>query len=216
MSFDVIVCEQRSDEWRAARAGRLTGSVCADMLAEVKSGESAKRRDLRYRLVAERLSGVPQEGGYVSPEMQWGIDKEADALAAYEALTGNIAMPVGFVAMRDVLMGCSPDGVVGEFDGLVSLKCPKTATHVRYLRESSIPSDYMPQILCELYVTGAKWCDFMSYDPRLPEHLQTFLMRYERDEKAIAEFARKAALFLEECATEESALRGWSVLKEAV
>jgi hypothetical protein len=79
-----------------------------------------------------------------------------------------------------------------------------------------VPSDYVPQILCELYVTGAQWCDFLSYDPRLPENLQTFLIRYERDEKAIDEFARKAAIFLEECALEESALRGWSVLREAV
>lgn len=216
MNRTVFTMEQRSADWYDARLGRLTGSRAAAMLSEIKSGESAKRRDLRYDLVCERLTGRSQDNGYVNADMQWGIDHEAEAVAAYEAATGQIAMPVGFVSLTDLMAGCSPDGVIGDFEGLVSIKCPKTATHVRYLRENRIPPDYLPQIVCELWVTGAQWCDFVSFDPRLPDHLQTFLIRYERDLAAVSAFAMKATQFLQEVDEEEAALKGWRVLKEAV
>ena len=203
--FTVNTCDQRTPEWFAARAGRLTGSVAAAMLA---GAETAKRRDLLYRLVTERLTGQPQEDdGFKSAAMTWGTEHEAEALAAYEARTGQIAMPVGFVALNHMPMGCSPDGVIGDMEGLVSLKCPKTSTHVSYLRANRVPPDYMPQVLCELFVTGAQWCDFMSYDPRLSEGLQTFLIRYKRDEAAIAAFETKARAFLAEVETELAALQ---------
>ncbi len=203
--FDVLDCEQRSAEWFIARAGRLTGSVADAMLA---GADTAKRRDLLYRLVTERLTGQPQEDdGFKSAAMTWGTDHEAEAIAAYEARTGLIAVPVGFVALRDVLAGCSPDGAVGDWEGLVSIKCPKTSTHVGYLRAGKVPTNYLPQCLAELWVTGAQWIDFMSYDPRLPAGLDTFLVRYKRDEKAVADFERKALAFLSECDNELAALQ---------
>jgi putative phage-type endonuclease len=207
--FQVINCEQRTPEWFEARAGRLTGSVAADVLAKGRgSDEAVGRRDLRLRLAIERLTGQPQEDAFANDATRWGVEHEAEAIAAYEARTGEIAMSVGFVAHNDMLAGCSPDGVIGDFAGLVSIKCPyKTAIHIGYLRDGRIPPAYLPQTLMELWITGAAWCDFVSYDPRLPAGLQTFLYRYERDEAAIAEFARKAEAFLAEVDNEVMALR---------
>jgi hypothetical protein len=167
------------------------------------------------------LTGLPQEDFAGNAATEWGNAHEAEAIAAYEAHTGHIAMPVGFVALRDTLAGCSPDGVIRDYEGTVSIKCPhKTAIHIGYLRDGRVPSAYLPQVLCELWVTGAQWCDFLSYDPRVPEGLQTFLVRYQRDEAAIADFEKKALAFLAEVDAEVQALRTMAnlpaVLAEAV
>lgn len=194
----ILTTTQRTPEWFAARVGMFTASTASDMLATIKTGEAAKRRDLRMRLVCERLTGQPQEGGFVNAEMQRGIDKEAEAFAAYEALTGEMATTVGFVAHDTLLAGCSPDGEIGGFTGLLEVKCPKTSTHVGYLRNKGVPSDYVPQMVHALWITGAQWCDFVSFDDRLPAHLSLFVVRLNRDEKQIASYALAADLFLKE------------------
>lgn len=194
----ILTTTQRTPEWFAARVGMFTASTAADMLAQIKTGEAAKRRDLRMRLVCERLTGQPQENGFVSADMQRGIDKEADAFAAYEALTGELANAVGFVAHDTLRAGCSPDGEISGFAGLLEVKCPKTSTHVGYLRAKTVPSDYVPQMVHALWITGAAWCDFVSFDDRLPAHLQLFVMRLNRDEKQIASYQLAAELFLSE------------------
>lgn len=203
----VHACEQRSDAWRALRVGRLTGSCADAMMAQIKTGEAAARRDLRARLVAERLTGRPQESAYTNDEMRWGVEHEAEAIAAYESTRGLITMPVGFVSLVEHMAGVSPDGVIGDFEGLVSIKCPKTATHLATLQDGRVPSGYRGQCLAELWVTGAKWIDFFSFDPRLPDYLQTFCVRMERDNDAIAEFERKALLFLAEVDSAVAALQ---------
>lgn len=197
-----IVCDsQRSDEWFQARLGRVTSSRVDDMLASVKDPkkEAAGRRNLRVQLVLERLTGQVQEDGYVSKDMQRGADTEGDAFAAYEALTGNLVQRAGFIAHDDLLAGCSPDGYIGEFDGLLELKCPKSATHLDYIRSKSIPGDYYRQITHQLWITGAKWCDFVSYDPRFPEPLRLLIERVERDEAAMKAHELLVRRFLAEC-----------------
>lgn len=198
MSFTVLMADQRSPEWRAARCGRLTGSRACDMLAKIKSGEAAARRDLRLQLVCERLTGIPQDDGYTSKEMQHGLDAEPDAFAAYEARTGQLVRRTGFLAHTDLLAGCSLDGDVGNFRGVVELKCPKSATHLRYLRGGVPPSDYVPQIVHALWMTGAAWCDFVSFDDRFPPALQLFCVRVERNEGDIAAYELMVRQFLAE------------------
>jgi putative phage-type endonuclease len=210
--FTVITAEQRSPEWFAARAGRLTGSVAADMLATIKSGEAAARRDLRMRLVCERLTGQPQEDSFVNAAMQRGIDMEPMAFSAYEAQTGLVAVRSGFLSHALHMAGCSLDGHVGNFEGIVELKCPKSSTHLKYLREGGIPKDYLPQILHNLWISGAQWCDFLSFDDRFPADMQVFYVRVERDDKAIAEYEAKALAFLGEVETEVNSLKGWKVV----
>lgn len=212
-NFTVIDAPQRSPEWFAARAGRLTGSKAADAMSFLKGGkESAARRDYRFQLVAERLSGQPQEDGYVNEAMQRGIDKEPDALGAYEVLTGRVGRKSGFLSHDTILAGCSLDAHVGDFSGIVEIKCPKTVTHLKYLRAGVVPEDYLPQITHNLWISGAAWCDFLSFDDRLPENMRTFLVRVNRDEKAIAAYVEAATKFLSEVDLEVSSLRGWSVV----
>ena len=190
--------EQRTSDWFDVRLGKLTGSSAADMLATIKSGEAAARRDLRTRIVLERITGRGQEDGYVNAVMQRGIDLEPAAMAAYEMLTGQIALTCGFVSHDSMPAGCSPDGYVGEWQGLLSLKCPKSATHLGYLKSGVFPKDYEPQMLHELWITGAEFYDFLSFDDRFPDELQAFYVRVPRDEAAVQAYAVKAEAFLAE------------------
>ncbi len=189
---------QRSAEWFAARLGKLTASRAGDMLATIKSGEAAARRDLRTQLVCERLTGTCQDDVFINDAMQRGMDKEADAFAAYEALTGELAHTVGFIAHDTALAGCSPDGVIGDFAGLLECKCPKSATHLKYLRAGKVPPDYLPQLTHSLWVTGAPWIDFVSFDDRFPDSLRIFQVRVQRAECDLLGYELAATLFLSE------------------
>jgi predicted phage-related endonuclease len=209
--FTEIAAEQRSEAWFAARVGRLTGSAAKDMLATVKAGEAAARRDLRARLALERLTGQPQEDAYVNADMQRGIDLEPVAFNAYEALTGVMVQRSGFLAHTDLLVGCSLDGHVGDFDGIVELKVPRSANHLRYLKGGVMPAEHMAQVTHNLWVTGAAWCDFMSFDNRFPGPLQVFRVRVPRDEKVIAAYEKEATAFLLEVAAEYEAVAAMAV-----
>ena len=212
MSFTVHTAPQRSPEWFAARAGRLTGSRAADVLAVIKTGEAAARRDYRMQLVCERLTGQPQDDGFINAAMQRGIDMEPAARAAYEALTGNVAVETGFLAHDEHLAGCSLDGQVDGFVGILEAKCPKSATHLKYLRDGVVPKDYLPQITHNLWITGAAWCDFLSFDDRFPLELQTFLIRVTRVDVDINAYETSVFAFLAEVNMEVNALKGWKVM----
>jgi putative phage-type endonuclease len=205
-SFEVIDAEQRSPEWFRARAGRVTASRAADMLAKTKSGYSTSRKNLLVQLVAERLTGLPQEDNYQSPAMLRGIELEPKAFAAYEATTGQMATKVGFLAHLDQPIGASPDGVIGDFDGILELKVPNPATHLTYLKARTLPSDYLPQVSHHLLVSGAAYCDFMSYGPNFPEALQVFLVRVYRADVDLDAYARELATFLAEVDNELTAV----------
>lgn len=210
--FRVVTLEQRTPEWLAARVGMLTGTCAADMLSTIKSGEAAARRDLRTRLVVERLTGQAQdEGGFVSKDMQRGSDLEGDAIAAYELLSENVVQPVGFLAHPELPAGCSPDGQVSDYAGIVEVKCPKSATHLGYLRSGKVPTAYMHQITHNLWITGAAWCEFISFDPRFPEPLRLFVRRVNRADVDLKAYELAVRLFLSECdkeLAEVSALAG--------
>lgn len=206
--FTVVEAEQRSQEWFMARLGRLTGSRAADMLATIKSGEAAARRDLRMQLVCERLTQTLQEDAFVNAAMQRGIECEPLAFSAYESLTGNVAHRTGFLAHNTLAIGCSLDGHIGDFAGILEVKCPKSATHLGYLKAGKVPAAYLPQITHNLWVTGAAWCDFLSFDDRFPPALQTVLIRHDRNEQEIASYALAAGLFLAEVAAEVDAVKG--------
>ena len=209
MNFTVLDFEQRSAAWFQARLGRLTGSRAADMLARIKTGESAARRDYRLQLVCERLTGVSQEDAFISKEMQRGIDLEPAAVGAYEAATGVIVQRSGFLVMDNAMVGCSLDGHVGKFRGIVELKCPKSATHLRYLRGKVLPSDYVAQVTHNLWVSGADWCDFASYDDRFPVHLQLFRVRVKREQMDLVAYETLALTFLAEVAQDALELGMW-------
>lgn len=220
MNFRVVDAPQRSPEWYAARLGRLTGSVAGEMLSRVKSGEAAGRRNLRIRLVLERLTGRPQESDYVSPAMQAGLDREADAFGMFEALTGNVAVRTGFLAHTEYMAGCSLDGHLGNFDTLVSIKCRQPAAHLDFLRSGSIPAAAMAQIRHELWITGARAHEYFSWNPDFPPALQSRLVTVTRADAAVDEYETLALAFLKEVDTDLAAMRTVTdmrtVLKEAI
>lgn len=200
--YVLVDVEQRSPEWFAARLGRLTASVAGEMMAKIKNGEAAARRDLRTRLVVERLTGRPQEDGFVSKDMQRGIDGEAEALAEYEMQAGVIVSRVGFLQHPTLMAGASPDGMVNSAEGVLELKCPRAANHLANLRGRSLPAAYVYQITHALWISGAQWCDFASYCADFPEPLRLFRVRIERNETDIAAYELMARAFLSEIDTE--------------
>jgi len=188
---------QRTPEWRAERAGCATASEFSNVLAKIKSGEAAVRRNYRMQLVTERLTGNPVVG-YVNAVMLRGIEMEPEARIAYEAERGAIVEEVGFVRHpRIENCGASPDGYVGD-DGLAEFKCPESTTHLAYLEAARIPPEHLPQLQGQLAVTGRRWVDFVSYDPRFPPGLQLFIIRVERDEDYIKLLEAEVKTFLAE------------------
>jgi len=206
--FRIVEAEQRSADWFAARAGRLTGSVAADMEAKIKTGEAAARRDLRLRLAVEQLTGTTMDaGGFVNAEMQRGIDTEPAARARLESEAGYLIRETGFVSHDALMVGCSLDGDVDDFAGIVEMKCPKSTTHIAYLRCGGLPAAYVPQVTHNLWVTGAQWCDFASFDDRLPAGLDWFHVRVYARDLDIEGYATRAEAFLAEVAAEVESLK---------
>lgn len=194
----VIDCEQGSPEWHAARAGKVTASRIANLVRNVANGKpSAMRATYMAELVAERLTGS-QEPGFTSADMQHGKDFEDEAARNYAFIHGVDVTPVGFVIHPTIEMsGCSPDRLVGS-DGLLQIKCPTTKVHIASLLGSRIEPDYVKQMQWELECTGRAWCDFVSYDPRMPVDMQLHVMRVERDETEIARLRSAVVDFLGE------------------
>lgn len=191
----IVECTQGTAEWLALRVGRVTGSRVADVMAEIKKGEAAARRNYRTELVVESLTGLTAEH-YVSKEMEWGMINETFARAAYEVHMDCIVDDVGFAVHPTIeRLGASPDGLVGD-DGVLEIKCPATSTHLDYLLAGVVPPDYHAQMLTEMVCTGRKWCDFVSFDPRLPANLQLFVRRFHRDDTRIAEIEKRVQHFL--------------------
>lgn len=190
--------EQRSEEWFKARLGKVTASRVADVLAKIKTGESASRRNYKIQLVSERLTGEKQET-YINQAMQDGIDREFYARERYVQQFGEVE-EVGFIQHPTLEAGASPDGLVGD-DGLIEIKCPLGTTHTETLMTQEVPSKYIPQIQWQLRCTGRKWCDFISYNPMFPEHLQLFVKRVEADEQYQLMLEKEISDFLIEVQT---------------
>lgn len=206
--------EQRSPDWFAARCGKVTASRIGDVLAKTKSGWGAARKNYAAQLVCERLTGSVGDS-FTNAAMQWGIDHEDDARSFYEVLSGHTVTGVGFVDHPNIPMsGASPDGLIGD-DGLVEIKCPNTATHLEYLASEEIPDKYLQQINWQLACTGRAWCDFVSYDPRLPPEIQLWQQRVERDRDHLAWMEEQVAEFLKEVDATVADLRSRYNIKEA-
>jgi putative phage-type endonuclease len=187
--------EQRTEEWFAARCGKVTASRVADIIAKTKTGYSASRENYLAQLVCERMTGKPAES-YSNAAMQWGTDQEVYARSAYEFSKDVLVEEVGFVihpTIKDA--GASPDGLVGEF-GLVEIKCPNTATHIQTLLDQKVPEKYIVQMQWQMACTGRQWCDFASFDPRMEEGLQLFIKRVEYHPLYVAELEKEVINFL--------------------
>jgi len=211
MTYDQI--EQGSDEWFAARLGKVTASRIADMMATIRSGApAASRANYEAELIAERLTGQRAEG-YTNAAMQHGVETEPEARADYEFCTNQIVQEVGFIPHPVIEMaGASPDGLVGD-NGLIEIKCPNTAKHLDTLLTGKVEGKYIKQMQFQMACTGREWCDFVSYDPRLPVELNMKIIRVERDDALIAEIEREAVRFLSELDAKIEALNNLNAEK---
>jgi len=200
--------EQGSDEWKMAKLGYVSGSSVAETMAKGKNGaESLTRKKYRTRIVAERLTGKIQEG-FSNPSMEWGVKTEAQARQAYEVFANTFVDKTGFWKHPEIeWLGCSPDGLVGDL-GLVEIKCPNTTTHLDYIWADEIPSAYYWQMQCQMWVTNREWCDFVSFDPRLPEKNRLFVKRCHRSNDSIADMELAVRVFLAEVETVIKILSG--------
>lgn len=190
---------QGSEEWLQARIGKVTGSRIHDVMAKTPSGKGwgATRDAYMAELIAERLSGQRYEK-FKSASMARGNEVEDDARTAYAFRFDVDPIEIGFVPHPTIAMaGCSPDRLVGN-DGLIEIKSPDTHTHIKTLTSESISGTYMKQVQWELACTGRQWCDFVSYDPRLPESMSLFVKRIHRDETMIADMEACVVMFLAE------------------
>ncbi len=198
--------EQRSTEWFTARLGKVTASRVADVIAKTKTGYSTSRDNYMAQLVCERMTGTQSES-YNNAAMQWGTDQEPLARAAYEAAKDVLVDEVGFVVHPTISnAGASPDGLVGD-DGLIEIKCPNTATHIDTLLSDKVPSKYNTQMQWQMVCTGRKWCDFVSFDPRMPEGLQLFIQRVDFDVEYVKMLEAEITGFLGELETKIEKLK---------
>lgn len=191
----ILDCEQGSDEWLVARCGSVGASSIADLRAKTKSGWGASRKNLMATLITERLTGKPSSS-YTNAAMQWGIDTEPEARDAYAFVHDASITQVGLV-LHPLIPGshASPDGLVGD-DGLVEIKCPQTATHIDTLLAQKVDGRYIQQMQWQMACTDRKWCDFVSYDPRLPGEMQLFVQRVPRDDAMIDEITADVVEFI--------------------
>lgn len=188
---------QGSPEWFAARAGKVTASRVADVIARTKTGYGASRANYAAELIAERLTGTTAPS-FTNAAMQWGTDTEPKARDAYCFRHDVDVVEIGFIDHPLIAMtGASPDGLIGE-EGLIEIKCPNTATHLDTLLGETVPAKYVTQMQWQMACTGRAWCDFASFDPRLPASMSLFVRRVARDEDLIAELEREVTAFIAE------------------
>ena len=197
--------EQGTDAWRQARCGSLGASSVADALARIKSGWGASRANVMARLVVERLTGIPQDT-YTNAAMQHGVDTEPEARAAYQFEVGVLVKQVGLIKHQTIAgTHASPDGLIGD-DGLLEVKCPSTATHLERLLGDPIPAKYFTQMQWQMACTGRQWCDYVSFDPRVPENMRLHIERVRRHNAHIAETETQVREFLSELEAKLAAL----------
>lgn len=203
--MDILDLIQGSPEWIAARVGSLGASRLQEAIARTKTGYGASRTNLMAELICERLTGNPAVS-FINAAMQHGTETEHEARNAYIFYTGSHVTEIGLVRHpRIEQTHASPDGLMGD-GGLLEIKCPSSATHLETLLGQAVPAKYLTQMQWQLACTGRQWCDFVSYDPRMPENMRLFIKRVPRDDRRIAELESEIAAFLLEMAVKLSEL----------
>jgi putative phage-type endonuclease len=196
---------QGSPEWLAARVGLVTASRVSDIIAKTKTGVSASRANYLGELVAERLTGVSAASDFMNDDMRRGVELEPDARFEYEAMFGKVVQTVGLVLHPTLQAGASPDGLVDD-DGLIEIKCPRTHVHIECLESRKPPAKYLPQMAWQCICTGRQWCDFVSYDPKMPERLRLFAARFIPEAGYMRELEAEVTAFIAEVDAKVEAL----------
>ena len=195
--IDPTKVEQGSPEWLQLRLGCVSASTVADVMAKGRGGESTTRQKLKLRLAAERLTGQVQES-FSSPAIEWGKTQEQFAAMAFEAERGVFLDKTGWHPHPTIQwLGCSPDRLI-DGDGLVEIKCPNSSTMVAWMADDKVPTEYIKQIQCQLWITARAEAFFCAYDPRLPKRKQLWIKEVERDVNLIKTMEAEVTTFLSE------------------
>ena len=203
----IQVIEQGSNAWHQMRLGKVTASRVADILAKTKTGPSASRQNYLIELAIQRTTGIIQES-YSNSSMEWGTQTEPQARVAYEVNTNNFVDQVAFIDHPNIAwFGCSPDGLVSD-RGLVEIKCPNSATHWEYFKSKEPPKKYFIQMQAQMAVTDRDWCDFISFDPRMPDRSQLLIVQVPRDPEFILFMETEIKQFLSEVEVEVNLMKG--------
>jgi putative phage-type endonuclease len=199
--------EQRSDEWFAARLGKVTASSLYKVLAKTKTGYGADRGNYMTQLVLERVTNTKADS-YSNAAMQWGIDQEPFARASYEASRGVFVEEVAFLPHPTIEMaGASPDGLVGD-KGMVEIKCPDSKTALEcWLSDNPVENKYFAQMQWQMRCADRDWCDYVVFDPRMPTKAQLFIDRVERDDEWLEATEAEVVKFLAEVDAKVAALK---------
>ena len=204
---DRIAVQQGTPEWHQLRAGKVTASRVADILAKTKTGPSASRQNYLIELAIQRTTGIIAES-YSNAAMEWGTQTEPQARVAYEVNTNNFVDQVAFIDHPNIAwFGCSPDGLVSD-RGLVEIKCPNSATHWEYFKSKEPPKKYFIQMQAQMAVTGRDWCDFISFDPRMPDRSQLLIVNVPKDPEFILFMETEIKQFLSEVEVEVNLMKG--------
>ena len=202
-----MTIEQGSPEWFQMRLGKVTASRVADILAKTKTGPSASRQNYLIELAIQRTTGIIQES-YTNAAMEWGTQTEPQARVAYEVRTNNFVDQLAFVDHPSIAwFGCSPDGLVSD-RGLVEIKCPNSPTHWEYFKAKKAPNKYVIQMQAQMAVTGRDWCDFVSFDPRMPDRSQLLIAQVPKDPEFILFMETEIKQFLSEVEVEVNLMKG--------
>ena len=197
------LAEQGTDAWKLEKLGHVSAGSVSDILAKGKGGESKMRDSYKWRIITERMTGLIQES-FSNDSMLWGVETEAEARMTYELIYGVTVDQTGFVKHPTLQwVGASPDGMIGT-DGLIEIKCPHTKTHLQTLKSSEAPKVYYSQMQMQMWTMNRQWCDFVSYDPRLPHNIQFFCKRVDRDDEYISNMEIEVLKFLAEVEEEVS------------
>lgn len=204
---------QQTEEWFNARLGKVTASRVSDIITTTKSGYSASRKNYMMQLLCERLTGKKDES-YSNAAMEHGVETEPLARSEYESRNGVLVQTCGFFEHSSINgFGASPDGLVND-NGLLEIKCPNTATHVDFLQHGKIPIKYKWQMYAQMECTGRKWCDYVSFDNRLPYNLSYASKRLFFDEEQINLMKNEINKFLTELNKLEYQLGGFNGISE--
>ena len=187
--MEIVNCIQGSEEWWDAKSGVVSASHFHQVLNK-KTGRGLYMR----KLAAERLTGMREES-YKNDIMDKGSETEQEARKYYETVNDCEVKQVGFV-MRDDDVGGSPDGLISK-DGLIEIKCVISSTHIATILSEKMPALHIPQVQGLLWVTDRKWCDFISYDPRVLSQ-PMFTVRVERDKEYFKKLAGEVGVFVNE------------------
>jgi len=187
---------QGSDEWFAARVGKITASRLGDIMRKTKWGEATYKAKVRLELAIERITGKSASSVVMNQAMRDGVDREPDARKLFEAITGKEVALCGSFDHPDIVnTSASPDGLLRDENAVLELKCPTHVTHAKNLMSDKMPKNYEYQVQWQIACTESDFAYFASYHPDFGKDLRLKYVKVERDDEVIKSLEEEIRAF---------------------